>query len=237
MPPQNSPAMPKAPISFMTVTTLAAYLHINRRLKGDAGRLVDWLLSRDKSPPMDKSLMAVISEMTGIADPRSTVKNLAKRSLIKFSETASTRPDAPLQSALTGLLEKLADGGSALLADTTGLCIASTGFSEKTMVSLPALASKLIGSMEHAGEGLMELMGVEYGLPCLYDIKNKCLLSFIPMDFGDDNRFITVTQGRAMFRGDTFRDLVWVLAGRYGSSPERPSRLNQPEEKNENRCN
>ncbi len=204
--------------SFVSVTTLGTYIYISGSADGDQQQLLGWLFSLEKSPQVDETLMKVISDQAGISNPRLTLQNMARRRLIEFSDTACIRSTAPLEEALPDLLERLSDGNSALLADMGGLCMASTGFAEEVTASLPALASKLIGSMEHAGEGLLDLLGIKFGLPCIFDLKQKRLLSFMPMNFGS-HHFVVVIQGKAMFHGTALRDLVWILTGRYGNTP------------------
>ncbi|HHB13177.1 MAG TPA: hypothetical protein ENK62_08265 [Chromatiales bacterium] len=126
------------------------------------------------------------------------------------------RSAIPMQESLPALLTLLSEEGAGLLADASGLCMASVGFEPEVVDALPALASKLVGALEHAGRGVFDLLDIEYGLPCLFDLKRRQLVTFVPMNFGP-SRFVLVIRGRAMFVGTAFRDLVWTLWGRYGA--------------------
>lgn len=201
---------------YLCVTTLGAYMCVSDHVQGEERKLLFWLLSQDRSPEVDIELLDAMAVEAGIKEPRQCLDALLKRHLLTLSDTRCIRATGAMQEILPRLLAALSDGGPGLLADSGGLCLASTGFEESDVEALTALASKMLAALEHADQKVFDLLGIEYGLPCLYDLKQRRVVIFATLDFGSSH-FVLVTQGKAMFLGTAFRDLVWALWGRYGT--------------------
>ncbi len=200
---------------FLCVTTLGAYVCVSSDLEDDTHLLLRWLLTQDRAPELSPAWVARLADRARLADPRKALRALVGRRLATVAATPCARPTEPMQAVLPSLLAALSEDGVGLLADAGGLCMASAGLDPEAVETLPALASKLVGALEHADRGLFEALGIEYGLPCLFDLKRRQLVALVPMRIGS-RRFVLLARGRSMFLGTAFRDLVWTLWGRYG---------------------
>ncbi len=201
---------------FLVPSTIGAYLCITGALKDDQAPAVHWLFSQQASPRFDMSLLRNLREQAGIRNPKEIIRQLLVQRIVQFTSEPVHPPQEPMQDALPAMLAKLSKEERAMLADGNGLCIASIGFDHDRTEALSALASKLTAALYHADRDLFDLLDMKYGLTCLFDIASKRLFTFIPMSFGS-HRLVAVTEGKAVFIGDTFRDFVWTLWGRYAT--------------------
>lgn len=202
---------------FITPTTLGAYFCVSGGLTEQDRAILGWLFTREQSPAFDHELTGALRHDLGMAEPAAAVKALLTRKLVTLSDTPAARPCRPMHEALPSLLARLAADGAGMLSDAQGLCIASTGYENKDSNAVSALGSKLVGALHHGEHGLLDALDIHHGLPCIYDMANKQLISFIPINIG--GRLLAVLHGRPVFSGTIFRDLVWTLWDRYGSKP------------------
>ncbi len=206
-------------MAYITLTTTGAYLFVSDGLSPAAKNLLRWLFSQPESPAFRSETFQKIQEETGVKDPEATLQELIDRGALLRSEKPVVCPKAPMQEALPSLLSQLSDAGRALLVDAKGLCIASTGIDTERITALAALASKLTSAFHHAGDDVFHLLEVEYGVTCLYDVMKKNLFTFIPLNLGP-NQLVLVAEGQVAFSSAVFRDFIWVLWIRFGTSAE-----------------
>ncbi len=201
-------------MQYICLTSIGAYLFASGSLEKEQLELVQWLLSKETSPAYANSTLKALSSDTSLDDVMSVLRTLAKRKVIELSSDVQTCPDAPMQDILPQMLSVLSDSGKAMLVDSQGLSIASVGIDAERIQALSALASKLAASLYHGDSDVFDLLDIKYGLTCLYDIKEKRIFTFIPIFLGT-RRLVVVTEGKAVFSGNNFKDFIWVLWNRY----------------------
>jgi len=202
---------------YLVVTTMGAYVFATTNSLGtDEEKILRWLLSLPESPPVSKQIVLSMEADLGVEDIMPILQHLLGKKLLAQERQPHRRSTEPMQDALPRLLHSLSETGKAMISGTDGLCIASIGFDIDRSHALSAMASKLVDSLYHANCDVFELLDMQYGLLCLYDMAARSLFTFFPLEFGP-NRLVVVTQGKALFSGNTFRDFVWVLWGRYGT--------------------
>lgn len=199
---------------YICLTNIGAYLFASGSLVDRQSEVVQWILSQETTPEYSDDTMKFLSSETHSDNVMTILRSLVKRKAILLSRQPETCPDTPMQEVLPQMLSVLSDSGKAMLVDSQGLSIASVGVDAERIEALSALASKLAASLYHGDSDVFDLLDIEYGLTCLYDIVNKKIFTFVPIMLGS-NRLVVVTEGKSVFSGKTFKDFIWVLWNRY----------------------
>ena len=199
---------------YICLTNIGAYLFASDSLKDEQSEVVQWLLSQNTTPEYSDDTLEVLSSETHSDEVTNVLRSLIKRKAIVLAQQAETCPDTPMQEVLPQMLSVLSDAGKAMLVDSQGLSIASVGVDPERIEALSALASKLAASLYHGDSDVFDLLDIEYGLTCLYDLVNKKIFTFVPIMLGG-NRLVVVTEGKTVFSGKIFKDFIWVLWNRY----------------------
>lgn len=199
---------------YICLTNIGAYLFASDSLKNEQSKIVQWLLSQNTTPEYSDDTLNTLSSEVHAEDVGNILHSLIKRKVVVLVKQPETRQDTPMQEALPQMLSALSDAGKAMLVDSQGLSIASVGIDAERIEALSALASKLAASLYHGDSDVFELLDIEYGLTCLYDLVNKKIFTFVPIMLGS-SRLVVVTEGKAVFSGTIFKDFIWVLWNRY----------------------
>lgn len=198
---------------YVCITTLGAFLYAQGRVTDTEKRLFDRLFSLESSPQLDMLPELLIG--TSLADEKheALVMQLVDRKLLRLTTAAEYCPEGNAQTVLPDLLDRLSRQW-ALLVDNGGLVIAQHGAADVVSSTLPALASKFVGALEHSSTAISDALGFERALPCIYGMDRKSLVAFLPLKVADET-LVLVTQGSELFRGGHLKDLLWVLRRRY----------------------
>ncbi len=200
--------------NYLALTPWGAYQYARGFLASAMAHAVAELLKHPSSPELDAGLLQALA---GTASPnwgQSLQTLLASRLFTQVSVPLHC-PAGSMQELLPSLLARLSDRQTAMLVDDSGLCVAQSGFSAEAAQALPVLATKIMAALQHADQGFLELLGMPRGLPCLFDPETRSMVGFVDLAV-EKAHFILLIQGRMQLRGDAFRDLVWILARRYG---------------------
>jgi len=121
---------------------------------------------------------------------------------------------APLEDLLPELLEPLSSEGKALLTDSQGFCLSSTGFAHETAEEISALAADLV-TLQDRHKGLLsnnlKMPSVNWGL---LDAAGHSQLGFWPLHIGSE-MFSLVIAGAPCLQHQNFLQLTWILHNRY----------------------
>ncbi len=197
------------------VTALGAYQYARGFLTGDSRRLLEALFCQESSPPLHAAWLGEMPTLS-TEQAHSLVRQLAGQGLVSLSAHARSCPQGTMQHTLPQLLAALSEQQKAMLVDDAGFCIAQHGFSSLEEGVLPALASKVVGALQHAEQGILDVLGMPHGLPCLFDPERKTMVAFLDLQVAGAP-FVLLISGRMRLGQKAFRDLIWVLGKRYGA--------------------
>ncbi len=205
---------PLSTMRYLCLTNTGAYLFASGSLTREQSDVVQWLLSQNNSPEYAAETLSFLPAGSHPENVENILRSLISRKAIVLSRQPESCPNAPMQKVLPQMLSALSDSGKAMLVDSRGLSIASVGIDAERVEALAALAAKLADSLYHGESDVFNLLDIEYGLTCLYDLQKKKIFTFLPLLLGPD-RLVAVTEGRAVFSGDGFKNFVWLLWNRY----------------------
>lgn len=129
-------------------------------------------------------------------------------------EVARSVPGGPIEEVLAALLPKLTRGGKALLADSQGFYLCSTGFPHEVAEELSALSADLANLHQRRSRSLNANLGLGGSAWGLLDACGQSQIGFWPVHAGSQ-RFVLVVSGMPSFNRPEVVDLVWVLHQRY----------------------
>ncbi len=205
------------PVAYVAVTTLGAYQYARGVLSGAAQRVLQALLSAELSPVLEPEWLETATGQP-VEQGQVLLKQLRAQRLVALRQEADCCPRGNMRATLPQLLAALSEQEKAMLVDDSGLCIAQHGFSPLEEEVLPAFASKITAALQHAEQGILDILGMSHGLPCLFDPENRTMAGFLNLKVADAP-FVLLIMGRMRLRTMAFRDLIWVLGKRYGTRP------------------
>jgi hypothetical protein len=120
----------------------------------------------------------------------------------------------PLEDLLPDMLEPLSSEAKALLTDSQGFCLSSTGFAHESAEEISALAADLV-TLQDRHKGLLsnnlKMPSANWGL---LDAAGHSQLGFWPLHIGRE-LFSLVIAGAPCLHHQNFLQLAWILHNRY----------------------
>lgn len=182
-----------------------------------ACRLLAGILGEPRTPEPTPERVAA---WTGLADVDAALAMLHRVQSVGWvrAETAAREaPSARIEQDIPGLLRQLSTEQRALLADATGLQLASSGFAHESAEGIAALAADL--AMVHTRhQGLLHgNLRLHRGGIATVDAAGNSQLGLWPLAIGT-HAFLLVVAGAPLFNHAAFADMVWGLTRRYAAA-------------------
>lgn len=172
------------------------------------------LLSQTETPRLTNESLPVWSEGSTPKEFLTLLNQLRARQWVQGLSSRMTVIDRPLEDIMPGLLTGLSDGGHALLADSQGFYIASSGFPHQTAEELAALSADLMTLHQRHQALLAEQLRIGQQSWGLIDAGGHSRLGIWPLHIGR-HCFALVLSGIPHFNHPNFVQLVWFLMNRY----------------------
>jgi len=119
-----------------------------------------------------------------------------------------------MEESLPDILKLLSSENKALLADSQGFYLSSSGFTHEASEELSALSGDL-GSLYSRHKGIIKgNLNIKSGAFALVDAAGYSQLGFWPLYIGDI-LFMLVVSGVPKFDQQAFVNLIWILHKRY----------------------
>ena len=126
-------------------------------------------------------------------------------------------PQETLERLLPTLLRQLSEEGKAVLAESRGLYLGSAGFPHEAAEELAALSANLSSVYARHKELLQGNLGYRQRAWGLIDASGNSEVGFWPIYIGP-NRFTLIIGGIPQLNQPAFKQLVWALEMRYGTT-------------------
>lgn len=140
---------------------------------------------------------------------------LQEAGLIVGMNEPESAPHETLERLLPRLLRTLSDEGKAVLAESRGLYLGSSGFPHEAAEELAALSANLTAVYARHKELLQGNLGYRQKAWGLIDASGNSEIGFWPVYIGQD-RFTLIIGGIPQLNQPAFKQLVWALERRYG---------------------
>lgn len=206
------------PDVFVAVTPAGAYHAALGTDDDPARRLLLGILREPATPaPSVERLIA----WSGLADPESALALLHRMQSVGWIRAEAAPREVPstrMEQDIPDLLRQLSTEHRALLADGTGLQLASSGFTHEAAEGIAALAADL--AMVHTRHrGLLHgNLRLHRGGIATVDAAGNSQLGLWPLAIGRQD-FLLVVAGAPLFNHTAFADMVWGLTRRYAAAP------------------
>lgn len=142
---------------------------------------------------------------------------LQEAGLIIGLEQPEQAPQESLERILPNLLRTLSDEGKAVLAESRGLYLGSAGLPHEAAEELAALSANLTAVYARHKALLQGNLRYNQRAWGLVDATGNSELGFWPVYIGN-NRFTLIIGGIPQFNQPLFKQLVWALELRYGTT-------------------
>ena len=183
----------------------------------ELGRLfLHRLLQEPQSPVFNADLACKLS---GMKRQRALefVHWLQEAGFVTGLERPEAAPQDTLERILPNLLGALSDEGKAVLAESRGLYLGSAGFPHEAAEELAALSANLTAVYTRHKALLQGNLRYTQRAWGLVDATGNSELGFWPVYIGN-NRFTLIIGGIPQFNQPLFKQLIWALELRYGTT-------------------
>ena len=201
---------------YLGVTPGGVYYAVQDNVP-EAGRdFLHKLLQRQQTPLFNTD---VACELSSLKKKRALefVHWLQEAGLVIGLEHSEQAPQETLERLLPQLLRTLSDEGKAVLAESRGLYLGSAGFPHEAAEELAALSANLTAVYARHKELLQGNLGYRQRAWGLIDASGNSEVGFWPIYIGK-NRFTLIVGGIPQLNQPAFKQLVWALEMRYGST-------------------
>ena len=211
--------------TFILPTPEGAYQCADKCGPENAQKILQWMMSFKVSPRLDISALSDHLKITPQA-VEVLIRQMQTLNWLQALEAPVGVMDGKLEDILPTILEPLSNSGKALLADSQGFYISSSGFPHETAEELSALSADLASLSErHVGllKGNLNMNRPNWALA---DSSGFSQLGFWPLQIGDE-LFSLIINGLPRFDHHDFLNLIWTLHMRY-ASPSVPGAIKIP---------
>ncbi len=206
----------KLKAQFLFPTPAGAYYAVAEGVDTPPRKWLSNLLRCSKTPKLTRETLEHLGE--NFDQSMALLRRIHSLGWVLGLDTQLAVPDRPLEEILPQMLAHLTEEGAALLADSQGFYLASSGFPHETAEELAALSAELL-SLQDRYAGLV-LNNLNLGTQAwgLIDAAGNSRLGIWPLYIGK-HRFVLVMTGIPHFNYPDFVHLVWTLMTRYAPSP------------------
>lgn len=201
---------------YLSVTPGGAF-YAAQDNKPEPGRsFIQQLLKEPQTPLFN---VEIARKLTGLDKKRALefVHWLQEAGLISGQEEPESVSEEMLEQSLPRLLHSLSDVGKAVLAESQGLYLGSSGFPHEAAEELAALSANLTSVYERHKELLNGNLGYRQRAWGLVDACGNNEVGFWPIHI-EQNHFTLIIEGIPQLNQPVFRDLIWALEMRYGKT-------------------
>ena len=203
---------------YVYATPGGAYYATLSARKEPARRFLQRLLGEKVTPLLTQDLLEEWSGLHG-DEALELAHRMQSLGFIQGLEASMEPPEGRMEDLLSELLKELSDDGRAVLAESQGLYISSSGYPHETAVELAALSAELV-DLRSRHAGLVDSnLGLASGAWALVNAAGNSEIGFWPLYYGGE-RFTLIAAGRPQFNRSAFISLIWVLGQRYGRKIE-----------------
>lgn len=177
------------------------------------------LLNCPSSPALTESAARAWCASAGTEQTAlDTLYRLQSHAMAQGTDTPQSPPVGSVENVLPALLPHLSARGQALLADTNGFQLGSSGFKHESAEELAAMSADVLAlSDRHAGL-LRGNLGIDVNGWALVDASGASRIAMYPLHIAGQ-RFALIVGGRPQLHDPHFAQLVWCLTQRYGACP------------------
>ena len=203
---------------YLAPTPAGAYYACTSPDRELARMLLLRLMGLEQTPLLTPDLL---HRWMGREDEQTVLEQLFRMQSLLWiqGETESQpAPQGALEELLPDLLSSLSSTDKALLADDTGLCLASHGYAHETAEELSALCGDLASLCGRHQRLLHNNLGIRSEAWGIVDAAGDSQIGFWPLYVGNE-RFVLVISGMPRLNQPAFTHLVWALVKRYAEPP------------------
>ncbi len=200
---------------FVQATSAGAFYVVRSKKDDPSRRLLQQFLGSNSTPSFNRDKLASTLSLSDDATS-ALIHHLQKLSMLQTFEQPMMADSGKLEDILPGILKPLSCDGKALLADSQGFYLATTGFPHESAEELSALGADLASLHErHSGllDGNLNAQSQSWGL---LDAGGFSKLGFWPLNIGNVT-FTLVISGMPRLDRHEFLRLVWTLYTRYAA--------------------
>jgi hypothetical protein len=175
------------------------------------------LLLHESSPPLT---LSNLFDWSAVAEEDKALELLRHAQQVKWVQGLATPlqcPNWPFEQILPDLLAGLSNKGKALLADSEGFYLATSGFPHEVAEELSALGAELSILHDRRSGLLARNMGLNSSAWSIVDAAGVSKVGFWPLYVGKE-RFMLVVAGLPRFNQPDFTTLAWLLNRRYADA-------------------
>lgn len=199
---------------YIHPTPAGAYYAVSATDNNPSRRLLQALLQEELSPLLT---LAGLRDWMGIEEDDQVLTMLHHAQGLGWVQGLDKPLEcdqAPLEKQLPVLLRSIASQGKALLADSEGFYLASSGFPHEVAEELSALSAELATVHRRRAGLLVNNLGLGSNAWAIVDAAGNSRIGFWPLFIGNQRFVLTIT-GMPQFNHPDFVDLVWILSRRY----------------------
>jgi len=201
---------------YLGITPGGVYYAVQDNKSEAARDFLHRLLQKPETPAFNAEIACELSQLKR-KRALEFVHWLQEAGLITGLEQAETAPDKRLEDLLPEQLRYLSDEGKAVLAESRGLYLGSSGFPHEAAEELAALSANLTSVYARHKELLQANLGYTQRAWGLIDASGNSEVGFWPIYIGQ-NRFTLIIGGMPMLNQPAFKQLIWALEMRYGNT-------------------
>lgn len=200
---------------YLNVTPRGAYAATQSNTMDITKRVIYKLLQLKETPLLNNETLAEIFSKNH-EDSLGLLNKMQELGLISGQKESEQFVDTKLEEMLPTTLAALSDTKKALLAESSGLYLGTSGFPHEAAEELAAVSASLSEvSKKHSGllQGNLRFKQHAWGL---IDAVGNSEVGFWPLYIGD-NQFTLIIHGLPQFNSPEYKRLIWALVKRYGA--------------------
>ncbi|MBV1915839.1 MAG: hypothetical protein KUG72_10665 [Pseudomonadales bacterium] len=205
--------------SYLQVTSAGAYHCSSGARQDSAQKFIAFLLSCNKSPQLSDDLLTEHLH-EDLSTANTLIKHMYSLGWLELKDTQSIATMESLEDLLPQLLPSLSTEGKAMLSDTQGFYISSTGFPHETAEELAALSADLNSLQERHKNLVSGNLSLTTNNWSLVDAGGYSRLGFWPIHISNEI-FTLIISGPPKLEHPNFLALTWALFVRYSSTMSR----------------
>ncbi len=201
--------------SYLMPSPAGAYYCITSTSSNDARRFLRRLLQEETPPLVTMELLkSWFDPDTDIG--LQTLYHIQSLGWLQTMLETDRVDQGTLEDLLPSILDELSSDGKALLADSQGFCLSSTGFAHESAEEISALGADLV-TLHDRHNGLLnnnlKFPSSNWGL---LDAAGHSQLGFWPLYIGKESFSLSIAATPFLHR-QAFLRLIWVLHTRYAA--------------------
>ncbi len=202
---------------YVHPTPAGAYYAFATPSSQPAQGMIRALLSVPVTPPLTLEGVKQWSAVAGDDQALALFHYAQQARWVQGFEKPFECPSQAIEQVVPPLLDKLSSQAKALLADSQGFHLASSGFNHEVAEELSGLSAELANLHERRSGLLLHNMGLNSSAWAVADASGNSRLGFWPVYIGD-LRFVLVIQGVPRLNQPEFVRLIWILNQRFNSA-------------------